>query len=100
MSRRVPFTGAEKESLRASLDRQRDAVVWKMEGLGDADLRRPMTPSGTNLLGLGATPYGDRSSLDAPSAAPRCPSKTFPHGSPLGKEGCVLSSGKCPPAAA
>src|SRR5436190_16988434 len=52
MSRRVPFTGAEKESLRASLDRHRDAVVWKMEGLGDADLRRPMTPSGTNLLGL------------------------------------------------
>src|SRR5260370_8914574 len=52
MSRRVPFTGAEKESLRVSLDRHRDAVLWKLEGLSDADLRRPMTPSGTNLLGL------------------------------------------------
>jgi hypothetical protein len=52
MTRRVPFKGGEKESLRVSLDRHRDAVLWKLEGLGDADLRRVMTPSGTNLLGL------------------------------------------------
>jgi hypothetical protein len=52
MARRVPFTGDEKESLRVSLDRHRDAVLWKLEGLDDADLRRAMTPSGTNLLGL------------------------------------------------
>ncbi len=52
MSKRVPFTGAEKESLHVSLDRHRDAVLWKLEGLSDADLRRAMTPSGTNLLGL------------------------------------------------
>jgi uncharacterized damage-inducible protein DinB len=60
--RRVPFTGGEKESLRVALDRHRDAVLWKVEGLGDADLRRVMTPSGTNLLGLvkhlGAVEYG------------------------------------------
>jgi hypothetical protein len=49
---RVPFTGTEKESLQASLDRQRDVVPWKLEGLDDEQLRRPMTPSGTNLLGL------------------------------------------------
>ena len=49
---RVPFTGGEKESLHVSLDRHRDAVLWKVEGLGDDDLRRAMTPSGTNLLGL------------------------------------------------
>ena len=49
---RVPFTGAEKESLKVSLDRHRDAVRWKLEGLGDDDLRRPMVPSGTSLLGL------------------------------------------------
>jgi uncharacterized damage-inducible protein DinB len=49
---RVPFTGGEKESLKVSLDRHRDAVLWKLEGLGDDDLRRAMTPSGTNLLGL------------------------------------------------
>ena len=50
--RRVPFTGEEKESLRASLDRHRDVVRWKLDGLDDGELRRPMTPSGTNLLGL------------------------------------------------
>lgn len=49
---RVPYTGAEKESLKVSLDRHRDAVLWKLEGLGDDDLRRPMVPSGTSLLGL------------------------------------------------
>jgi hypothetical protein len=52
MPQRVPFTGDEKTSLRVSLDRHRDAVLWKLEGVGDLDLRRPMTPSGTNLLGL------------------------------------------------
>ena len=49
---RVPYTGAEKESLKVSLDRHRDAVLWKLEGLGDDDLRRPLVPSGTSLLGL------------------------------------------------
>ena len=52
MTRPVPLTGAEKESLHASLDRHRDVVVWKLDGLDDEQLRRPMTPSGTNLLGL------------------------------------------------
>ncbi|MFE9394159.1 DinB family protein [Streptomyces flavidovirens] len=48
----VPFTGGEKESLQVSLDRHRDAVLWKLGGLDDEQLRRPMTPSGTSLLGL------------------------------------------------
>ncbi len=52
MTRRVPYTGGEKESLQASLDRHRDVILWKLEGLDDEQLRRPMTPSGTNLLGL------------------------------------------------
>src|SRR5881275_1548406 len=50
--RRVPFTGGEKESLHAALDRHRDVVLWKVRGLDDEQLRRPMTASGTNLLGL------------------------------------------------
>jgi len=50
--RRVPFTGEEKQSLHVSLDRHRDVVLWKVAGLGDEALRRPMTPSGTSLLGL------------------------------------------------
>jgi len=52
MNLRVPFTGGEKESLQASLNRHRDVVLWKLEGLDDAALRRPMVPSGTTLLGL------------------------------------------------
>jgi hypothetical protein len=36
----VPLTGGEKESLHISLDRHRDAVMWKMEGLGDAEYAR------------------------------------------------------------
>ncbi|MEV4180248.1 DinB family protein [Streptosporangium canum] len=52
MNRRVPFTGEEKQSLHVSLDRHRDVVLWKLHGLDDEQVRRPMTPSGTSLLGL------------------------------------------------
>jgi hypothetical protein len=52
MAKRVPFTGGEKESLKVALDRHRDVMLWKLEGLSDADLRRQMVPSGTSLLGL------------------------------------------------
>jgi hypothetical protein len=52
MVRRVPLTGEEKESLWVSLDRHRDLLVWKLQGLDDVQLRQAMTPSGTNLLGL------------------------------------------------
>ncbi|TYK48266.1 DinB family protein [Actinomadura decatromicini] len=48
----VPYTGGEKENLKSSLDRHRDVVLWKLEGLDEEQVRRPMTPSGTNLLGL------------------------------------------------
>jgi uncharacterized damage-inducible protein DinB len=62
MAIRVPLTGGEKESLRAALDRHRDVVLWKIDGLDDEQLRRPMTPSGTSLLGLvkhlASTEYG------------------------------------------
>lgn len=30
----------------------RDALVWKLDGLSEYDIRRPMVPTGTNLLGL------------------------------------------------
>jgi uncharacterized damage-inducible protein DinB len=52
MAKGVPLTGAEKESLKAALDRHRDAVLWKLEGLDDERLRRSPVPSGTSLLGL------------------------------------------------
>jgi len=34
------------------LRQARDAVLWKLDGLAEYDVRRPMVPSGTNLLGL------------------------------------------------
>lgn len=52
VAQRVPFTGGEKESLRVSLDRHRDVVLWKLDGLDDEQLRRSMVPSGTSMLGL------------------------------------------------
>jgi len=52
MAQRVPLTGLEKQSLHVSLDRHRQAVLWKLDGLDDEQVRRPMTPSGTSLLGL------------------------------------------------
>ncbi|QFZ17689.1 DinB family protein [Saccharothrix syringae] len=30
----------------------RDAALWKLEGLSEYDARRPLTPTGTNLLGV------------------------------------------------
>lgn len=41
-----------KTTLRRYLDLARDTVLWKLEGLSDYDLRRPLTPTGTNLLGV------------------------------------------------
>lgn len=34
------------------LDVAHDALLWKLEGLGEYDVRRPLTPTGTNLLGV------------------------------------------------
>jgi hypothetical protein len=41
-----------KEYLRTELREIREAVLWKLDGLGEEDVRRPLTASGTNLLGL------------------------------------------------
>jgi hypothetical protein len=41
-----------KATLRRYLQQGRDALVWKLDGLGEYDIRRPMTPTGTSLLGL------------------------------------------------
>ncbi|ADG80577.1 DinB family protein [Tsukamurella paurometabola] len=41
-----------KDDLQRYLDHARDALLWKLDGLGEYDLRRPLTPTGTNLLGL------------------------------------------------
>lgn len=45
-------TGDEKALLRTRLRLVQDALTWKCEGLSDAELRRPMTKTGTNLIGI------------------------------------------------
>ena len=47
------MTDADKTAdLRRYLQSARDALLWKLEGLSEYDLRRPLVPTGTNLLGL------------------------------------------------
>ncbi|MFF5895582.1 DinB family protein [Streptomyces argenteolus] len=41
-----------KADLHFYLQSARDALLWKLEGLREYDARRPLTPTGTNLLGL------------------------------------------------
>ncbi|HEU0241944.1 MAG TPA: DinB family protein [Micromonosporaceae bacterium] len=41
-----------KKDMHRYLQTARDALVWKLDGLSEYDARRPMTPTGTNLLGL------------------------------------------------
>ena len=41
-----------KEYLHDDLRWVREAIVWKLDGLSEYDIRRPLTPTGTNLLGL------------------------------------------------
>ncbi|MFF1380271.1 DinB family protein [Streptomyces sp. NPDC058308] len=41
-----------KTDLRLYLQDARDVLLWKLDGLSEYDIRRPLTPTGTNLLGL------------------------------------------------
>ncbi len=41
-----------KADLHRYLQDAREALLWKLEGLSEYDVRRPLVPSGTNLLGL------------------------------------------------
>ncbi|MFI5533883.1 DinB family protein [Kitasatospora sp. NPDC051853] len=41
-----------KETLHGRLRRDREALLWKLDGLDEYDARRPLTATGTNLLGL------------------------------------------------
>ncbi len=40
-----------KSVLHRYLQQARETMLWKLEGLSDYDIRRPMVPTGTNLLG-------------------------------------------------
>ncbi|UUN25015.1 DinB family protein [Streptomyces sp. FIT100] len=41
-----------KADLLRYLQVAREALLWKLDGLPEYDVRRPLTPTGTNLLGL------------------------------------------------
>ncbi|HEV7709677.1 MAG TPA: DinB family protein, partial [Asanoa sp.] len=41
-----------KDFLLGRLTGIREALVWKLDGLSEYDIRRPLTATGTNLLGL------------------------------------------------
>lgn len=41
-----------REGLLRYLRRGWEALPWKLDGLSEYDVRRPLTPTGTNLLGL------------------------------------------------
>src|SRR6516165_4390725 len=41
-----------KDYLHNDLREIREAVLWKLDGLSEYDIRRPLTTTGTNLLGL------------------------------------------------
>ncbi len=49
---RVTISDDFKADLRRYLQSARDSVVWKLDGLSEYDIRRPLTPTGTNLLGV------------------------------------------------
>ena len=47
------MNGSEpKADLHRYLQLAREALLWKLDGLSEYDIRRPMVPTGTNLLGL------------------------------------------------
>jgi uncharacterized damage-inducible protein DinB len=41
-----------KTVLHRYLSSSREALLWKLDGLSEYDVRRPLVPTGTNLLGL------------------------------------------------
>jgi hypothetical protein len=43
-----------KADLCRYLQDARDALLWKLEGLSEYDIRRPLVATGTNLLGSGS----------------------------------------------
>jgi hypothetical protein len=52
MSSSTPGDGGLSADLHRYLQQSRDGVLSRLEGLSEYDMRRPMTPSATNLLGL------------------------------------------------
>jgi hypothetical protein len=65
----------QKQILHEYLQSAREVLLWKLAGLSDYDVRRPMTPTGTNLLGLVKHCAGVECSTSAASWAGRFPAR-------------------------
>lgn len=48
----MPDHDDQKAALHRYLTSGREALLWKLDGLSEYDQRRPLLPTGTNLLGL------------------------------------------------
>ncbi|MFI6349326.1 DinB family protein [Streptomyces sp. NPDC050560] len=66
-----------KANLHKRLRRDREALLWKLDGVSEYDARRPLTATGTNLIGLvkhvatvEARYFGEV--FDRPSPEPLC----------------------------
>ena len=46
------MTTEPKVDLQRYLRTAREALLWKLDGVAERDLRLPRTPTGTNLLGI------------------------------------------------
>lgn len=46
------MVASPKDAFKGYLQGARDVLVWKMDGLTERQVRLPLTPTGTNLLGL------------------------------------------------
>ncbi|GAA2472808.1 DinB family protein [Streptomyces mauvecolor] len=67
-----------KDNLHGRLRRDREALLWKLDGLSEYDARRPLTATGTSLLGLvkhvatvEARYFGEVFDRPSPEALPR-----------------------------
>ena len=74
----------DKADLQRYLRLAREAVLWKLDGLSDYDVRRPLVPTGTNLLGLvkhlagvDAGYFGETFGRPFPESLPRWDSTEF-----------------------
>ncbi|MBO1332848.1 DinB family protein [Streptomyces sp. VRA16 Mangrove soil] len=65
-----------KNDLLRYLREAREALLWKLDGLSEYDVRRPLTGTGTNLLGL-------LKHLAAVELGYLCDTFDRPHGEPL-----------------
>ena len=75
-----------KATLHRYLQVGREVLLWKLEGLSEYDIRRPLVPTGTNLLGLvkhaagvEVAYFGDTFGRPFPEPLPWPPDSTDPN---------------------